>query len=51
MKEGEGTYKFKNGMKYVGHFKKDKKDGFGELTDANGKVVFQGIWKDDKQYK
>ena len=29
MKEGEGTYISINGSKYIGNFKKDKKDGYG----------------------
>ena len=38
MKEGFGNYIWKDGKKYVGNYKKNKKDGFGELFDSTGKL-------------
>ena len=40
MKEGQGVQVLENGMKYVGQFSKNKKHGYGELSDPSGKIVF-----------
>ena len=45
---GKGTMKFPNGEKYVGEFKDDKYHGVGTLFNANGSIIQQGIWADDK---
>ena len=44
---GQGTFLYQNGDKYVGEFKNEKFHGQGILTYKDGRVD-QGIWKDDK---
>ena len=41
---GTGTLYWKNGDKYVGHFKDDKMDGLGIKMAANGQVIQHGEW-------
>lgn len=41
---GKGTYYFKSGRKYIGNFVNSKFDGQGTMYDANGQVVYSGIW-------
>ena len=43
-----GTFTFSKGNKYVGEWKDNKRHGQGTLTLANGKVLKEGIWKNDK---
>ncbi len=56
---GHGTYFYSDGRKYVGEYKKDKKDvkrkklsiidqGFGKYFWNDGKN-YEGYWKDGKQ--
>ena len=45
-REGQGTYTWKNGSKYVGSWKNDKKDGKGTLTWNDGSK-YDGEWKND----
>lgn len=47
-RNGIGTYFFTTGEKYVGEWKNDKREGKGTLYDKNGKVVLEGIWKNDE---
>ena len=42
--DGQGTYTFADGAKYVGEFKNDNYNGQGTLTYADGRVE-KGIWK------
>ena len=46
-KNGQGTYTWSDGQKYVGEFKDDKREGQGTFTFANGKIK-EGIWENDK---
>ena len=44
---GQGTYTYANGDKYVGEFKDEKFNGQGTATYADG-TTEDGIWKDDE---
>ena len=44
---GKGTYRFKNGDVYEGDWVAGKRNGFGKLTGTDGKVKYQGEWKDN----
>ena len=46
-REGEGTYTYPNSRKYVGQWESDKMNGAGTLYAADGKILNQGIWKDN----
>ena len=45
MKEGEGIEIVDNGIKYIGNFSKNKRNGYGELFDSAGKIIYTGMWK------
>ena len=45
---GYGEFIWKEGKKYFGYYKKDKKNGFGVFYWPNEKF-FCGFWKDGKQ--
>ena len=45
---GYGEYILNDGKKYMGFFKKDKKDGFGIYYCKNDRF-FLGFWKEGKQ--
>ena len=47
--EGRGVLTWKDGRKYEGNFKKDKKEGFGVFTFRDGRV-YEGQWKDGLQH-
>ena len=47
-KNGQGTYTWSDGQKYVGEFKDDKFNGQGTLTFANGNK-YVGEFKDDER--
>ena len=49
-KNGQGTFTFVNGDKYVGEVKDDKMHGQGTYTKANGKV-YKGIFEQNKLIK
>lgn len=44
-KEGQGSYFFQDGRKYVGNYKNDLIHGEGILYDKNGGIIFQGTWE------
>lgn len=44
---GQGTYKFKDGRKYVGEFRNDNYNGQGIFYSANGSIKESGIYKDN----
>ena len=44
---GQGNYTWKNGDKYVGQWKNDKRHGKGTKTYKNGKIE-RGIWENGK---
>ena len=46
-REGEGTFYYANGEKYVGHWKDGKKDGFGKETFKGGR--YKGYYKNNKR--
>lgn len=47
-RNGQGTYTYASGKKYVGEFKNDKKNGHGILYTADGSILAQGIYTNDK---
>ena len=47
-KHGQGIYKFVNGIKEVGEFKNSKLNGYAIRYGADGSILKEGIWKDDK---
>ena len=48
LREGEGTYYYNTGEKYVGNFEANKKNGYGKLFDKNDILIKEGIWKNGK---
>jgi len=44
---GNGKIKFTNGDWYEGEFKNGKRDGFGTYFYPNGKIRYEGEWKDN----
>ena len=48
--DGQGTYIYNNGDKYIGEFKKNKKNGLGIYTWASTDYKIAGIWKKNKMY-
>jgi len=48
-KNGEGTYKWKNGDVYVGEWLNDNRHGQGTYKWMNGSV-YRGEWRDDKMH-
>lgn len=47
-KDGQGTYTFSDGRKYVGEWKDGKRHGYGTMTSPDGSK-YVGKWKDDKR--
>ena len=47
MLNGKGTYINSIGEKFIGVFERGKKNGEGKLFDKNGKIIKEGIWKND----
>jgi hypothetical protein len=45
--EGKGKFVWKNGQKYTGMYKRDRKNGKGVLELSDGTVV-EGTWVDGK---
>ena len=48
--EGIGSYTYPNGKSYHGEFRRNKRHGKGRLLNKHGKVLYDGLWVDDKQY-
>ena len=48
---GQGTYSYRSGSRYVGEFKYGKRNGKGTLTRADGVIFPCGLWKDDEPVK
>ena len=47
-KHGQGIYTDSHGNKYVGEFSNDNLNGQGILTDPDGRIVNEGIWKNNE---
>lgn len=47
-REGVGTYRFISGERYEGDWKNDLRHGNGRFYSAEGKLLLDGPWKDDK---
>ena len=49
---GQGTYTWSNGDKYVGEWKDGKENGQGTITKTyrDGKFIYVGEWKDAKKH-
>jgi hypothetical protein len=41
--QGTGEMQYSNGHRYVGHWKRNKKNGFGVFYYANGHI-YEGDW-------
>jgi hypothetical protein len=46
VKEGQGTYKGVNGVKYRGSYKNGVKEGEGEIYNSDDSVCYKGEFKD-----
>lgn len=51
LKHGKGILRMKNGLTYEGQFANNKKNGMGTLKNKDGKILYHGIWRDDKQFE
>jgi hypothetical protein len=47
MKEGRGTYWYKDGTRYVGEWKNGWRDGYGTLYRGKS-ILYKGYWTDDR---
>lgn len=47
VKSGPGVYRFADGRRYEGGFAIDRRDGYGVEWDPQGRVIRQGVWRDD----
>lgn len=47
-REGMGMYRFDSGERYEGEWKNDLRHGNGRFYSAEGKLLLDGPWKDDK---
>ena len=47
-KDGQGVFRWENGMSYEGEWKADRRNGHGKFTWPN-KQFFEGEWIDDKR--
>ena len=47
---GCGRYYFKDGLKFVGHFKHDKREGHGCLYNEDGSLRYDGLWAHDEKF-
>jgi len=45
---GKGTYKWKDGETYIGEWNNNMRNGTGSIFYPNGKLKYEGIWKNDK---
>ena len=44
---GKGVFTWKDGRKYEGEYKDDKKDGYGEFYWPDGRI-YKGFWENGK---
>jgi hypothetical protein len=44
---GKGTIKYKDGSIYAGEFKNGLRDGYGTFRDSKGKIIYDGLWKEN----
>ncbi|MDG1803971.1 hypothetical protein [Flavicella sp.] len=47
-REGYGTYFFSSGDVYMGQWKNNLRNGSGKVTNKKNKIIYDGLWKDDK---
>jgi hypothetical protein len=47
-RNGQGIYRWPDGKVYEGEWKNGVREGNGVVKDAAGKVIHEGLWKDDK---
>ena len=47
-REGFGSYYWPNGEKYVGEWRQDKRNGRGKFYNKEGKLIAEGVWKNDE---
>jgi hypothetical protein len=45
--EGAGTLYWKNGEKYIGHFRDDKMHGLGIKISSRGHIIHHGQWNEE----
>jgi hypothetical protein len=43
MKHGQGVFNWASGGIFIGEYKEDERDGYGEMRWADGKI-YQGNW-------
>ena len=48
MKNGYGTFVWKNQAKFEGRYHNDKKNGQGRMYNPRGQLVIAGKWIDDR---
>ncbi len=49
--EGKGEWTYQDWKKYVGEFKNNRPNGFGQYYDSTGTMLASGIWKDGQLIK
>ena len=47
-KKGQGEINYEDGTKYIGEWYDTQRDGLGTLYSADGQVLNQGKWYEDK---
>lgn len=50
MKDGYGSYKWKDGRRYIGEWKDNKRHGKGCIKDREGDERY-GVWENDKRVR
>ena len=45
MKNGLGIYLFEKQGYYYGFFKDGEREGYGELSNKQHKIIYKGFWK------
>lgn len=46
-KSGKGIFRWKIGRRYIGEYKNDLKEGYGEIYNTDGTLSYKGEWKND----
>lgn len=46
-RHGKGKFFYKEGSYYDGEWKENKMHGFGTLYYPDGRIAYQGEWKED----